>query len=440
MNSYNPVELIIKKRDAYELTAAEIAYFISAFLKGEITDYQMSAFLMACFLQGLSETEIEALTEAYIASGNTLSFGKGLPVADKHSTGGVGDKISLMLAPIAAALGLLVPMISGRGLGHTGGTLDKLESIPGFQTSFSMQEFKKLVEKHGLALAGQSEELVPADKKIYALRDVTGTVESPGLITASIMSKKIAEGALHLVIDLKIGSGAFMPNIRKANKLAHLLLNTGKSFGQKVRVVFSNMNSPLGNAVGNALEMIEAIEYLKGNYLPDTYELTTELVTQMLFSTGKAKDYSQAKKMIDEAVLSGKALEKLQEIIIAQGGEPRVIDNYSLFPQANVSVPIIAKQNGWVQSIDSRTIGYALGHIKAGRQKVTDTLDYSAGALLYPKIGDEIRAGDKIGEVFASHQSLAEEAARRILSAYTIADNKKNKERMIHKLIFSEDC
>ena len=232
MNSYNPVELIIKKRDAYELTAAEIAYFISTFLKGEITDYQMSAFLMACFLQGLSETEIEALTEAYIASGNTLSFGKGLPVADKHSTGGVGDKISLMLAPIAAALGLLVPMISGRGLGHTGGTLDKLESIPGFQTSFSMQEFKKLVEKHGLALAGQSEELVPADKKIYALRDVTGTVESPGLITASIMSKKIAEGALHLVIDLKIGSGAFMPNIRKANKLAHLLLNTGKSFGQ----------------------------------------------------------------------------------------------------------------------------------------------------------------------------------------------------------------
>jgi pyrimidine-nucleoside phosphorylase len=345
-----------------------------------------------------------------------------------------------MLAPIAAALGLLVPMISGRGLGHTGGTLDKLESIPGFQTSFSMQEFKKLVEKHGLALAGQSEELVPADKKIYALRDVTGTVESPGLITASIMSKKIAEGALHLVIDLKIGSGAFMPNIRKANKLAHLLLNTGKSFGQKVRVVFSNMNSPLGNAVGNALEMIEAIEYLKGNYLPDTYELTTGLVTQMLFSTGKAKDYSQAKKMIDEAVLSGKALEKLQEIIIAQGGEPRVIDNYSFFPQANVSVPIIAKQNGWVQSIDSRTIGYALVHIKAGRQKVTDTLDYSAGALLYPKIGDEIRAGDKIGEVFASHQSLAEEAARRILSAYTIADNKKNKERMIHKLIFSEDC
>ncbi|MDD3734772.1 MAG: thymidine phosphorylase, partial [Candidatus Cloacimonetes bacterium] len=212
------------------------------------------------------------------------------------------------------------------------------------------------------------------------------------------------------------------------------------SFGQKVRVVFSNMNSPLGNAVGNALEMIEAIEYLKGNYLPDTYELTTELVTQMLFSTGKAKDYSQAKKMIDEAVLSGKALEKLQEIIIAQGGEPRVIDNYSFFPQANVSVPIIAKQNGWVQSIDSRTIGYALGHIKAGRQKVTDTLDYSAGALLYPKIGDEIKAGDKIGEVFASHQSLAEEAARRILSAYTIADNKKNKERMIHKLIFSEDC
>ena len=439
MHHDNPVELIIKKRDGYVLTSAEIAYFIATYMKGEITDYQMSAFLMACFLQGLSETEIAALTEAYITSGHTLSFGEGFPVADKHSTGGVGDKISLMLAPIAASLGLMVPMISGRGLGHTGGTLDKLESIPGFRTAFSIQEFKALVEKHGFALAGQSEELVPADKKIYAIRDVTGTVESLGLITASIMSKKIAEGALHLVIDLKIGSGAFMPNLRKANKLAELMLKTGKSFGQKVRVVFSNMNSPLGNAVGNALEMIEAIEYLKGNYLSDTYELTTELVSQMLIITGKADSPHQAKTMIDETITSGKALEKLQEIIIAQGGEPRVINDYSLFAQAPVSVPIIAKQNGWVHNIDSRAIGYALIQIKAGRQKVTDTLDYAAGALLYPKIGDEIKAGDKIGEVFASNQNLAEATANRILNAYTIAETKKAKEKLIYKLLCDED-
>jgi len=294
MHNFNPVELLIKKRDGYSLTTDEISCFVNAYLKGDIADYQMSAFLMASFLQGLNKQEIEALTKTYIDSGGTISFEKCLPIADKHSTGGVGDKISLMLAPIAASLGLMVPMISGRGLGHTGGTLDKLESIPGFRTSFSLQEFKQLVEKHSFALAGQSEELVPADKKIYALRDVTATVESPGLITASIMSKKIAEGAKHLVIDLKIGSGAFMPNIKRAKELAELLMATGKSFGQKVTVVFTNMNSPLGHAVGNALEMIEAIEYLKGNYLPDTYELTTVLTAQMLISTGKAKDFEQA--------------------------------------------------------------------------------------------------------------------------------------------------
>jgi len=439
MKEENPVELIIKKRDGYALAAEEIADLVQGYLKDEIADYQMSAFLMACFLQGLNPEEISTLTQCYIESGGTINFAKGLPVADKHSTGGVGDKISLMLAPIAASLGLMVPMISGRGLGHTGGTLDKLESIPGFRTSFSLKEFKALVENHGFALAGQSSELVPADKKIYALRDVTATVESPGLITASIMSKKIAEGAKHLVIDLKIGSGAFMPNIKKAKELAELLMATGKRFGKKVTVVFSNMNSPLGHAVGNALEMMEAIEYLKGNYLPDTYELTTALTAQMLISAGKAKDFEQAKTLIDEAVARGKALEKLQEIIIAQGGEPKVLEDYSLFASSPVIYPIIAKQSGWVHKIDCRAIGYALVQIKAGRKKVTDTLDYGAGALLYPKIGDEIKSGDKIGEIHCAHKNEAKETAELILNAYKIADTKKDKEDLILEIAVSEE-
>lgn len=434
MQKYNPVELLLKKRDGIALSPEEISGFVQGYLNGDIAEYQMSAMLMACYFQGLEKDEIAAFTKSYIESGKTITFDANLLVADKHSTGGVGDKISLMLAPIAAALGLHVPMISGRGLGHTGGTLDKLESIPGFNTSFSMEDFKAMVLKHGYALVGQSAELVPADKRIYALRDVTATVESPGLITASIMSKKIAEGTKHLVIDLKIGSGAFMPNLRRAKELAEHLIYTGNSFGQKVCVVFSNMNSPLGHAVGNALEMIEAIEYLKGNYLPDTYELTTALTAQMLISAGLAKDFDDAKAQIDGAVSSGKALAKFWEIIEAQGGNPKVIDDYALFAQAGVKVPIIAKDSGYVHSIDSRAIGYALVRIKAGRMQVSDTIDYAAGALLYPKIGDVINAGDKLGEVHAASQSQAEEVAELIRNAYKIAAFPKSKEPLIYEI------
>jgi pyrimidine-nucleoside phosphorylase len=437
MHKFNPVELLLKKRDGRVLSELEIDFFINGYLDGSIAEYQMSALLMACYFQGLEASEIAALTKSYIDSGKTIGFGFDLPVADKHSTGGVGDKISLMLAPIAASLGLYVPMISGRGLGHTGGTLDKLESIPGFRTSFSMQDFKALVEKHGFALVGQSAELVPADKRIYALRDVTATVESPGLITASIMSKKIAEGAWHLVIDLKIGSGAFMPNLRRAKELAELLMFTGKSFGQSVTVVFSNMNSPLGHAAGNALEMIEAIEYLKGNYLPDTYELTTALTAQMLISAGLASSHDDAKAKIDDSVASGKALDKFREIIIAQGGEPRVIDDYSLFAKAAAIVPIIAETGGYIHAIDSRAIGYALVRIKAGRMVVSDVIDYAAGALLYPKIGDQVAAGQVIGEVHAATQEQAKEVAELILAAYKINEIPKAKEPLIYEIASS---
>lgn len=432
---YNPVELIIKKRDGMVLTESEISFFIAAYLKDQIPEYQMAAFLMCFYFQGALPEEISALTKSYIESGERLHFDQGLLVADKHSTGGVGDKISLMLAPIAAALGLYVPMISGRGLGHTGGTLDKLEAIPGFNTQYSMEDFKALVLKHGYALVGQSAAMVPADKRIYALRDVTATVESPALITASIMSKKIAEGAKYLVIDLKIGSGAFMPNLRRAKELAGHLIATGESFGQKVKVVFSNMNSPLGHAVGNALESIEAIEYLKGNYLKDTYEITTALVAQMLIMAGKARDFASAEAMIRRVVEDGSALAKFAEIISAQKGNPHVIEDYSLFDQARYQLPIQAKSSGFVQEIDSRAIGYALVRVKAGRMQTSDILDYSAGAMLYPKIGDQIKAGDQIGILHCNDQAQGETVVNLIRDAYQIAESPKEHEKLIYEII-----
>lgn len=427
----NPVELILKKREGEELTPEQIAWFIKAFLDGSIPEYQMSALLMAVYFSGLSSSEIAALTQSYIDSGDTLTFSPSLLVADKHSTGGVGDKISLMLAPIAASLGLCIPMISGRGLGHTGGTLDKLEAIPGFNTQYGMAEFKALVEKHGCALVGQSEKLVPADKRIYALRDVTATVESPGLITASIMSKKIAEGARHLVIDLKVGSGAFMPDLYKARQLAALLISTGESFGQLVKVVFSNMNSPLGNAIGNGLETAEALDYLKGKYLPDTYPITSTLIAEMLISTGVAADYKQAYALCDSAISEGRALEKFREIIIAQNGDPHVIEDYSLLGTTRYRERVIAPQDGFVISIDSRAIGYALVRVKAGRMKVTDAIDPGAGAILPVKIGYRVQSGDTIGEVLANDASAAKEAAHAIAQAFTIVPEEVPFEEMI---------
>ena len=432
---YNPVELILKKRNGLVLSEPELSFLIINYLSGKIPEYQMSALLMCFFFQGAMPSEISALTKCYIESGKQICFPDDLKVADKHSTGGVGDKISLMLAPIAAALGLTVPMISGRGLGHTGGTLDKLEAIPGFNTQYSIQDFKKLVLKHGFALVGQSEYLVPADKRIYALRDVTATVESPALITASIMSKKIAEGAKYLVIDLKIGSGAFMPNLRRAKELAEHLIETGNSFGQKVSVVFSNMNSPLGSAVGNALETIEAIEYLKGNYLPDTYEITSTLLTQMLKMAGFAKNRQEAQKMIDSVVEDGSALARFAEIIEAQEGDPRVIQDYSLFATAKYQIPIIAKTSGYIHEIDARAIGYALVQIKAGRMQTGDTLDYSSGALLHPKISDRVEAGEQIGTVHANDEAKGRAVAELIRAAYKVAAVEKEREPLIYEIM-----
>ncbi len=416
----NPVELIIKKRSAERLSKDELQQLVAGYINDSIPDYQMSAFLMAVFLQGMTDDEIRHLTEVYIDSGKRISFPQEMQTVDKHSTGGVGDKISLMLAPVVAACGSTIPMISGRGLGHTGGTLDKLESIPGFRTDFSEAEFRKIINKTGFSIISQSRELVPADRKIYALRDVTGTVESLPLITASIISKKIAEGAQNLVIDLKVGSGAFIKKMETARQLGHLLKNTGEQLGQNVNVVFSDMNAPLGNYIGNALEVKETIEYLKGCKIPDIDTLTRYLAKRMLIISGQAADETDADKKIENALSSGQALERFARFIDAQGGSSKICEDLSLLPQSRYTLEVKAEKKGWVKSVNCQEIGYALVHIGAGRKKIDSPLDYSAGAYLSPRIGDFLEKGEEIGKVYCNDRDQGAYTVKKILAAYRI--------------------
>lgn len=417
----NPVELIVKKRNGEALSVEEITWFINSYLEGSIPEYQMSAMLMAIYFQGMSDDEIIALTKCYIESGKQLQFPTAWHTVDKHSTGGVGDKITLMLAPIVAALGGKIPMISGRGLGHTGGTLDKLEAIPGYRIFYTDEEFSKQVEDFGLAIIGQTGELVPADKRIYALRDVTGTVESLPLITASIMSKKLAEGAQNLVIDLKVGRGAFMGTLERAKELARLLKMTGERFGQRVSVVFTNMNSPLGEYVGNGLEVLETVEYLKGKQFPDVDAVTRALAEQMLLLTDLCHTREEAEQKITEVIQNGKALEYFRIFVAAQGGNPAITTDLSILPQASCLIPIHAEGTGWVKEIDCRAIGYALIGIGAGRMKIEDELDYGTGARLFPKVGQYVTTKEPIGYVYAREEESGKAVAKRIAQAYTIS-------------------
>ena len=431
----NPVELIIKKKTGKELTQTELEYFVNSYLNDITPEYQMSAMLMAIYFQSMRIEEIQTLTKVYIESGKQIIFPKSFKTVDKHSTGGVGDKITIMLAPIVAACGGKIPMISGRGLGHTGGTLDKLESIPGFRTDFNDTEFKEIIEKVGFCIISQSEELVPADRRIYALRDVTGTVESLPLITASIMSKKIAEGAQNLVIDLKVGSGAFIKDIKTGKELADLLIKTGEKFGQKVSVVFSNMNSPLGCYIGNALEIKETIEYLQGKDIPDIDILTKALAVEMLLLSEVAATESEAMTMIKNVIKNGKALKCFKDSIAAQGGNPKVCDDVSLLPQAKYKIPIISQRSGWINSIDSQQIGYALIDIGAGRKTLDSKLDYSSGAYLIKKIGDKISEGETIGYVYCNDKNEGNNTNIKILSSYKLIDEEVLKENIILKTL-----
>jgi pyrimidine-nucleoside phosphorylase len=429
----NPVEVIIQKRNGQELSRQELTEFIQGYLADTIPEYQMAAMLMAIFHKNMTPREIQTLTEVYINSGDRISFEPHLHTVDKHSTGGVGDKISIMLAPIVAACGGVIPMISGRGLGHTGGTLDKLESIPGLRTDYTEAQFRAIIEQVGFSIISQSDKLVPADRRIYALRDVTGTVESHPLITASIMSKKIAEGAQNLVIDLKVGTGAFMKTLEDAEKLGALLKAVGNQLGQKVSVVYTSMNAPLGNYVGNALEIKECIEYLQGKVYPDIHEITSALASEMLLMTGLAADEATAMQKIEHAISSGAALHKLQEFIAAQDGNPGVCDNVTILPQAKYQIPIHAQQTGWIHAVNSQSIGYALIEIGAGRRTLQSPLNYAAGAYLPLKIGDSTQKGETIGTVYTDDLAAGEAVAKKISQSYQVDNLPKNREVMIIK-------
>ncbi|MCL2063682.1 MAG: thymidine phosphorylase [Candidatus Cloacimonetes bacterium] len=419
----NPVEIILKKRIGNELTLEEMFFIVNNYINGNVPDYQMSAFLMAIFFKGMSKQEIVNLTRIYVESGSKIDFPKELKTVDKHSTGGVGDKITMTLAPIVAACGGYIPMISGRGLGHTGGTLDKLESIPGFNTFMTEAVFKEKVLNHKLAIIAQSADIVPADKKIYALRDVTATVESLPLICASIMSKKIAEGSQNLVIDLKVGSGAFMKTLQEAEKLADLLVFIGESFGQKVSIVFTRMDSPIGYAIGNALEIKECIEYLQGKIIPDIDKITKTLAVEMLklcFSISEA----QCVLKINEVINNGTALKKFEELVSIQGGDPNIVRNTSILPSSKIILNIVSNQKGYVININSQQIGYSLIKIGAGRTKLDSPLDMGSGVYFYKKIGDFIEVGEIIGEVHCASEKAGNEVVQDILNAINISETK----------------
>ncbi len=389
--------IIAKKRDGLELSEEEIKWFITSLLdpQGPVADYQMSALLMAIYLNGLSVKETKALTDVMLYSGKTLNFNVE-HVVDKHSTGGVGDKTSFILAPIAAACGVNVPMIAGRGLGHTGGTIDKIEAIEGFSTSLTLEEFQTMVEKDGMVLIGQTGEIAPADKKIYALRDVTATIESIPLITASIMSKKLAEGAQGIVMDIKVGNGAFMKNKAMAKKLAKSIRQTGLRFNRNMMTVLSDMNQPLGNAVGNTLEIIESIETLKGNGPKDLTDLSIHLAGGMVHLAGLAKTHAAGIRKAKEALKSGAALEEFRKLIERQGGNPKVIDDYGLMPQAEYHYVVSAPRSGYIKSMDNRQMGLHCVALGGGRMKAEDAVDFGVGLTFHKKIGAKVKEGEPI--------------------------------------------
>jgi pyrimidine-nucleoside phosphorylase len=408
-------EIIHRKRDGQAIPAEELAALVDGFTRGEIPEYQMSAFCMAVFFRGMDGAEVRALTEAMLRSGDVLDL-SAIPGAkiDKHSTGGVGDKVSLALAPLAAACGVKVPMISGRGLGHTGGTLDKLEAIPGFRVDLPAEEFTRLVREVGACLIGQTARLAPADKKLYALRDVTATVESIPLIAASIMSKKLAEGIDGLVLDVKVGSGAFMKTREDARALAAVLCGIGRSMGKKVTALLTAMDQPLGRAVGNALEVAEIVDLLRGGGPADLRECTIALTAEMLLLAGAAPDAAAARAAVEGAIADGRGLETFERIVAAQGGDARAIRDPSRLPRAAGTYPVPAPADGVVVEIDTEAVGLAAVALGAGRARVEDPVDPAVGILVEKKLGDPVRRGEPLCVVFDGPRSAprADIAAR----------------------------
>jgi pyrimidine-nucleoside phosphorylase len=438
-----PQDVIRKKRDGLSLSREEIEFFIAGVTSGRIADYQVSALLMAIYLNGMDQDEQQALTEAMLNSGNILDFTDiPKPKADKHSTGGVGDKTSIIIAPLVAACGVCVPMISGRGLGHTGGTLDKLESIPGYRVALSATEFKTVLDQVGYAMAGQTAELAPADKKMYALRDATATVEAIPLIVASIISKKGAAGLDAMIVDVKVGNGAFMREEARAKALAHALVSTGNSCGIKTRALLTDMNQPLGGAVGNSLEVQECIEIMRGEAneaARPVLDLSLELCAHMLMLANVDQTIEAAHARLNDVLTSGRALECLRSNIEAQGGDPRVCDAPGKFlPLVSETVKVESPRSGFITRVDTTEIGHAIAAIGGGRVRIEDTVDPTVGFTSELKLGDEVRAGDEIGIVYSANPDAAAEAARRIQASYKIDDAPPNATPKLVKEIINE--
>ena len=431
------IDVIRKKRDGGELTQSEIAALVDGYTRGEIPDYQASAWLMAVLLKGMTPPESASLTDTMLRSGEVLDFSD-MPKrkVDKHSTGGVGDKTSLVLAPVAAAGDLVIPMISGRGLGHTGGTLDKLEAIPGFNVNLPVARFRQVLETCGCSMIGQTAEIAPADRKLYALRDVTGTVESPFLICASIMSKKLAEGIDALVLDVKTGSGAFMKKEEDAVYLAELMVQTGEHMGKKMAALITDMDQPLGRYVGNALEVVEVIDVLRGEGPNDLRDLCHELAAWMFLLGDRVHTIDEGKQLSEKLIRSGEALNKFREMVKLQDGDARAIDDPARLPQAKSKVEVLSSRAGYVQSIQCEHAGTACVILGGGRERKEDSVDPAVGFVLHKKVGDAVASGEPLCTIHYNSEALAARAKTLLLESFTIGDKAPATQRpLVHRVI-----
>ncbi|RPI00852.1 MAG: thymidine phosphorylase [Calditrichaeota bacterium] len=435
----NVYQIMVDKRDGKKLTADQIEYIISGFSKNRIPDYQMAAFLMAVYLKGMDFEETSALTKSMLDSGMRMNFSRiqGAKI-DKHSTGGVGDKISLVLAPLVAAAGALVPMISGRSLGHSGGTLDKLESIPGFRTQLSIDEFYQQIERIGVSMIGQTEAIAPADKKIYALRDTTATIESVPLITSSILCKKLAEGIDGLVLDIKVGQGAFMKTVTEARRLAESMIKTAAIHRLPMSVVLTAMDQPLGYAAGNWLEIQEAVSCLHGEGPSDVMEVTFALGAEMLLLAALATNRDEAVEKLSVLVRNGTAFIKFCEMVEAQGGDVDVLHHMQRYPSAKIVHPIIAENSGYVADLNALTVGQAVVRLGGGRQVIEDRIDHKAGVLLLCKRGDRVKSGDRLALLYTDREKVVDEVAALLSHAFTISNIQPENDHLILESITTE--
>jgi pyrimidine-nucleoside phosphorylase len=430
------VELIARKRDGGEVPAGELGRLVLGYAREEVPDYQMAAFLMAGYLRGFTRSETEALTDAMLASGDRLDLSSlSGPTVDKHSTGGVADGTSLVVGPLAAALGLQVLKLSGRGLGHTGGTLDKLESIPGFRVELSAEELLDQVERVGIAIAAQSANLVPADKAMYALRDVTATVGSTALIASSVMSKKLAGGAGCILLDVKAGSGAFMKDAGAAAELARTCVELGRAAGRRTAALVTDMDQPLGELVGNAVEVREAVEALRGERPGRFLDLCLTLTGHLAALAGAAPDPGAGRAAAVRALESGAGLDKLRQLVAAQGGDQRVADDPSLLPQAPVRLEVTAPEAGWLAAVDAEAVGRVAAALGAGRQRKEDPVDPAVAVELTAKLGDQLAAGDRIGQVMARDEAAAEAAARDLVAALRFSEQPVQAPELVHEIV-----